>query len=139
MSLDDVDNDGNLEIVTSGITAAEDSFKNSEALHDRGQLKVWGFNGTSLSVEQSTEWVFDEGACAWNVGNGDIDKDGILEIITVGCTAFGTLCDPDMRIWSIADVGVPQNHVPIIVAIVILIAVAGLVVAVLVWRSKIIK
>jgi hypothetical protein len=112
ISLDDVDNDGKTEVVTSGITAAEDSFKNSEALHDRGQLKVWGFNGTALLLEQSVEWTFDEGACAWNVGNGDVDKDGVLEIITVGCTALGSLCDPDMRIWSIPNVPTTPNYLP---------------------------
>ncbi|TFH21647.1 VCBS repeat-containing protein, partial [Candidatus Bathyarchaeota archaeon] len=112
ISLNDVDNDGKTEVVTSGITAAEDSFKNSEALHDRGQLKVWGFNGTSLILEQGAEWTFDEGACAWNVGNGDVDKDGVLEIITVGCTARGSLCDPDMRIWSISNVNANPNYLP---------------------------
>ena len=110
LSLDDVDNDGKTEIVTSGVTAAEDSFKNSEAPHDRGQLKVWEFNGTDLILENSTEWTFDEGACAWNVGNGDVDKDGVLEIITVGCTALGSLCDPDMRIWSISNVSANTDY-----------------------------
>jgi hypothetical protein len=110
ISLDDVDNDGRTEVVTSGITAAEDSFQNREAIHDRGQLKVWGFNGTALILEQSSEWTFDEGACAWNVGIGDVDEDGVLEIITVGCTALGSLCDPDMRIWSIPNVSTTQNH-----------------------------
>ncbi len=116
ISLDDVDNDGKTEVVTSGITAAEDSFKNSEALHDRGQLKVWGFNGTALILEQSAEWTFDEGACAWNVGNGDVDKDGVLEIITVGCTAQNSLCDPDMRIWSIPNVPTTPNYMPYVLA-----------------------
>ena len=109
LSLDDVDNDGRVEVVSSGLTAAEDSFKNTEAPHDRGQLKVWGFDGTALFEKQSVEWTYDEGACAWNVGNGDIDKDGVLEIITVGCTALGSLCDPDMRIWSISNVDAITN------------------------------
>ena len=136
LSLNDVDNDGKPEIVTSGITAAENSFKNSEALHDRGQLRVWGFNGTAIVLEQSADWTFDEGACAWNVGNGDVDRDGVLEIITVGCTALGSLCDPDMRIWSISNVSVSPSNLPYVLA-------AGIVATVLVssaiaiaWRRK---
>jgi hypothetical protein len=126
ISLNDVDNDGRTEVVTSGITAAEDSFKNSEALHDRGQLRVWGFNGTTLSLKQGAEWTFDDGACAWNVGNGDVDKDGVLEIITVGCTARGSLCDPDMRIWSISNVNTNPNYLPYALAAgVLLVAMAS--------------
>jgi hypothetical protein len=136
ISLNDVDNDGKTEVVTSGITAAEDSFKNSEALHDRGQLKVWGFNGTTLSLEQGSEWTFDNGACAWNVGNGDVDRDGVLEIITVGCTALGSLCDPDMRIWSISNVSATPNYWQYSLVVgVLAIAVAFSALA-FVWRKK---
>jgi hypothetical protein len=136
LSLDDVDNDGKTEVVTSGITAAEDSFKNSEALHDRGQLKVWGFNGTALILKQSAEWTFDEGACAWNVGNGDVDEDGVLEIITVGCTALGSLCDPDMRIWSIPNVGTTPNYLPYAFAAAVLVIAATVSALVLARRKK---
>jgi hypothetical protein len=122
VSLDDVDNDGKIEVVTSGITAAEDSFKNSEATHDRGQLKVWEFTGTALILEHNAQWTFDEGACAWNVGNGDVDNDGVLEIITVGCTALGSLCDPDMRIWSIPNVAPTSDYLPYAIAVAVIAA-----------------
>ena len=136
LSLDDVDNDGKTEVVTSGITAAEDSFKNSEAPHDRGQLKVWGFNGTDLLLEHSAEWTFDEGACAWNVGNGDVDKDGVLEIITVGCTALGSLCDPDMRIWSISNVSTNPDYLPYALVAGVIIAVAVSTILIFALRKK---
>lgn len=136
VSLDDVDNDGKIEVVTSGITAAEDSFKNTEALHDRGQLKIWGFNGTALNLEQSAEWTFDDGACAWNVGNGGVDKDGVLEIITVGCTALGSLCDPDMRIWSIPNVDTNPNYWLYPIASALLVATTTVSVLVFAWRNK---
>jgi len=138
ISLTDADNDGKTEIVTSGIVAAEDSFKNSDALHDRGQLAVWEFNGSSLILEQSTEWTFDEGSCAWNVGNGDVDGDGVIEIITVGCTALGSLCDPDMRIWSLSNASSTSSYVPYaltasIIIISVIISTSALVFA---WRKK---
>ena len=136
ISLDDVDNDGKIEVVTSGITAAEDSFKNSEALHDRGQLKIWGFNGTALILKQSEEWTFDDGACAWNVGNGDVDEDGVLEIITVGCTALGSLCDPDMRIWSIPNVSTNPNYLSYALASGILVTTTAFSALIFAWRKK---
>ena len=36
------------------------------------------------------------------MATGDVDKDGVIEIVTVGCTSLNDMCDPDMRIWSIA-------------------------------------
>ena len=42
-----------------------------------------------------------EGVCAWNDGTGDVDNDSVVEIVTVGCMYVGTLCDPDLRIWSL--------------------------------------
>ncbi len=108
-ALNDVNGDGKIEIVQSGIVAAEDSFKNPEGVHDRGQLRVWAYNGTALSLIESKDWTFDEGSCAWNVGNGDVDNDGVVEMITVGCTALKGLCDPDMRIWSLPQKAVDYS------------------------------
>jgi hypothetical protein len=48
---------------------------------------------------------------AQNVATGDIDEDGVIEIVTVGCTYLGTMCDPDMRIWSIAQETAPSPYV----------------------------
>ena len=136
ISLNDVDNDGRTEIVTSGMTASENSFKNSEAPHDRGQLRVWGFNGTNLVLEQDTEWTFDEGTLAWNVGTGDVDQDGVLEIITVGCTALGGLCDPDMRIWSIPNVSATPTYLPYALGAIALTGAAASSAVALSWQKK---
>lgn len=136
LSLADVDNDGKIDVVTSGITAAQDSFKNSEALHDRGQLRVWAFNGTILTLKQSEEWTFDDGACAWNVGVGDVDKDGVPEIITVGCKALGSLCDPDMRIWSIPNVATHTDYLPYALGAVLVTTGASSLLAVFMLKRK---
>ena len=111
IALNDVNGDGRVEIVQCGIAAAEGSFKNPEGVHDRGQLRVWNYNGTGLALTENKDWTFDEGACAWNVGNGDLDSDGVVEMITVGCTALRDLCDPDMRIWSLPQkTSEPPNY-----------------------------
>jgi hypothetical protein len=104
IALDDVDGDGKLDIIHSGIVAAKGSFANTTANPDRGQLRISSWNGTTLTLKQNVDWVVNDGVCAWNVATGDVDKDGTTEIITVGCTAIGTLCDPNMRIWSIPTV-----------------------------------
>jgi hypothetical protein len=102
ISINDVDGDGRKEIVTSGVSAAYGSFYSN--LPEIAQLRVWSWDGTNLTLKQSQDWYIDEGATAWNVATGDVDKDGIIEIVTVGCTSLGNMCDPDMRIWSISSV-----------------------------------
>ena len=86
------------------------------------QLKVWGWDGKNLTLEQSQEWVVGEGVCAWNVASADFDNDGTMEIVTVGCMHIGNLCDPDMRIWSIAaPLSIELILVPVVSAAVIVV------------------
>jgi hypothetical protein len=102
ISLNDVDADGRMEIVTSGVTAAQGSFAENATDKELAQLRVWSWDGKTLKLEQSQDWTIGEGVCAWNVATGDVDKDGTVEIVTVGCMYVSNMCDPDMRIWSIA-------------------------------------
>ncbi len=120
ISLDDVDKDNEVEIVSSGLTAVYGSFNNAEVTPDHSQLRVWSWKDDSLILELSKDWTIGEGVVAWNLGTGDIDQDGTVEIITVGCMGESGLCDPDLRIWSIVA---PENSffdnlvLPIIVAL----------------------
>lgn len=102
ISLNDVDGDGNVDIVTSGLTSVYGSFKNVESTPDAAQLRVWSWNGNTLTLKQTKDWTIGEGVVAWNLATGDVDEDGTVEIVTVGCMAESNLCDPDLRIWSIA-------------------------------------
>ncbi|MCX8153335.1 MAG: FG-GAP-like repeat-containing protein [Candidatus Bathyarchaeota archaeon] len=99
ISLRDVDCD--LEIVTSGIVAAYGSFNTSQTRPNHAQLRVWRWDGKTLSLKQSQEWTIGDGVCAWNVGAADLDDDEKVEIVTVGCMGMNNLCDPDLRIWAI--------------------------------------
>lgn len=99
MSIEDVDGDGKQEIVTSGFVG--NAIVWPEPSHSLGQLRVWSWDGKTLALKNSQDWTIEDSACAWNVGTGDVDNDGVTEIITVGCIYIATLCDPDMRIWSI--------------------------------------
>ncbi|MEM2081017.1 MAG: VCBS repeat-containing protein [Candidatus Bathyarchaeia archaeon] len=103
VSLGDVDGDSQLEIVTSGIVAAYGSFNTNETRPNHAQLRVWRWDGKSLVLKQSQEWTIGDGVCAWNVGTADLDNDSVTEIVTVGCMGMNSLCDPDMRIWSLTS------------------------------------
>lgn len=102
LSIADVDGDMHLDIVTSGLTSVYGSFNNTECATNAAQIRVWSWNGETLTLKQSEDWTIGDGVVAWNVGAGDVDEDGTVEIVTVGCMGVSGLCDPDLRIWSIA-------------------------------------
>jgi hypothetical protein len=103
ISLDDVDGDGSVDIVTSGEAAFYGGFSDVEVPPEAAQLRVWSWDNEVLTLKQQEDWQIGEGVIAWNVGTGDVDDDGTVEIVTVGCMYVSTLCDPDLRIWSIAE------------------------------------
>jgi hypothetical protein len=101
ISIGDVDSDGSKEIVTSGLTCGYGSFAENAPNKSRAELKIWSWDGNALKLKLGNDWIVGEGVCAWNDGTGDVDNDGVVEIVTVGCMYVGTLCDPDLRIWSL--------------------------------------
>jgi hypothetical protein len=101
ISLNDVDGDGSVDIVTSGETAFYGGFSDVEVPPEAAQLRVWSWDSEVLTLKKQEDWQIGEGVIAWNVGTGDVDDDGTVEIVTVGCMYVSTLCDPDLRIWSI--------------------------------------
>jgi hypothetical protein len=132
VSLNDVDGDSRMEIVTSGGVGAEGSFANNATSPNQAQLRVWSWDGTELTLKQSKDWTINDGACAWNVGTGDVDGDGITEILTVGCIALSNLCDPDMRIWSISS----ASSFPTINVVLVGICVTAVLVGAFLWIKK---
>jgi hypothetical protein len=72
--------------------------------------------------------MIGEGVAAWNVGTGDVDNDGIVEIVTVGCMYTGNLCDPDLRIWSLSTASAPPASFPYLPVAVVGAAAAAIVV-----------
>ena len=109
ISLNDVDGDDKVDIVTSGVTAFYGGFSDVELPPEAAQLRVWNWDGNLLTLKQQKDWQIGEGVCAWNLGTGDVDSDGTVEIVTVGCMFESTLCDPDLRIWSIAKETTPLS------------------------------
>ena len=115
VSLEDVDDDGHLDIVTCGFTSVYGSFKNVEANPDASQLRVWSWDGKILTLKEESVWTIEDGVAAMNVGAGDLDNDGKHEIVSVGCMTLGTLCDPDMRIWSIEGEAGASQYYPLVI------------------------
>lgn len=126
ISISDVDRDGKKEIITSGYTAGYDSFAVGAENKTRSELKVWSWDETALILKQSEDWIVGEAASARNVGTGDLDNDGLVEIVTVGCVQpiDTTDCDPNLRIWSVPAME-PTFSPYLIVAIAVTVAVVG--------------
>jgi len=125
ISINDVDGDGKREIVTSGVTAGYGSFAQNAPNKERAELKVWSWDGNTLTLKQSKDWIVGEGVSAWSDGTGDIDNDGVVEIVTVGCMYTGNLCDPDLRIWSLPASSEPPTSFPYLpVAVIVTVATA---------------
>jgi len=110
VSINDVDGDGKMDIITSGTVATASSFANASTIPDRGQLRVWSWDEEILSLKQSEEWSIGEGVCAWNVVAKDLDANGVNEIVTVGCAGEFGLCDPNMRVWAVPQVSAPSGN-----------------------------
>lgn len=87
----DVDDDGENEIVTVG------NFQDGAVV--KGQLRIWRWDGTSLTLEKGTSWRKGEKVRVWAVFVADVDKDGDNEIVTGGHYYDGTYWRPQLRIW----------------------------------------
>lgn len=132
ISLDDVNGDNQLDIVTAGLAGAYGGFDDLDAPPEQAQLRVWNWNGKELILKNSENWTVGEGVVAWNVQTGDIDNDGTVEIVAVGCMYVSALCDPDLRIYSIPSDAFPTN---ILVASII-VTLAGVTILGLLWRKR---
>jgi len=90
----DVDGDNTIEIVTAG-----QAYTGTET---EAQLRIWSWNGTTLTLERSEEWSY--GDCTTtvflSVFAGDIDDDSTVEIIAVGYGGNATGQHPLITIWT---------------------------------------
>ncbi len=139
VSLCDVDGDGLKEIVTSGGTVGYGAFGQTDSSEkETAQLRVWSHNGNTLTLDESQDWIVGEGVMAWNVATADLENNGVNEIVTVGCMYVGTLCDPDMRIWSMqntVDTSEDNSLLLLVAAVAVIFVVAAIATFVLVKRQ----
>ena len=108
IALDDVNGDGNTEILTSGGAAVYGGFE-AGSEPEAAFITIHNWDGNNLALKNEESWTIGEGVFAWNVGTGDVDSDGITEIVTVGCMYINQLCDPDLRIWSLQTAAISST------------------------------
>lgn len=78
----DIDNDGIIEIVTVGY------FRNSTTSNYDGELDIWNWNGTQLTLEHAEHYYFDYTLSSetrfTSVALGDVDNDSSVEVVIAG-------------------------------------------------------
>jgi hypothetical protein len=124
ISLDDVDGDGYKEIVTSGFIGVYGGFSDVKDFPEKAQLRLWGWDGEDLILKTGKDWVIGEGVTGWNIGTGDVDGDGVVEIITVGYMYESSLCDPDLRVWSVLRESNPMPYAFFVAVAIIVLSIA---------------
>ncbi|TRO46886.1 hypothetical protein E2P47_05255 [Candidatus Bathyarchaeota archaeon] len=101
----DLDSDGVVEVVSGGY---DYGLTNSS-----GQLRVWQWDGEDLQLKANEEWrLVEDGygvtvtgdpmgnTLVENVKVGDVDGDGVAEVVTGGFAFDGEKVNAQLRIWS---------------------------------------
>jgi hypothetical protein len=92
ISADDVDNDGQIELVAGGF-ATHLNMKIA-------MLMIFSWNGTNLELEKRHQWYTINDTRVSSVATTDIDKDGVTEILTGGFYSDGLAAYGQLRVWS---------------------------------------
>ncbi len=112
LCVSDVDGNGIPEIVTAGY---DHDLQNST-----GQLRLWKWNGTSLTMEDNEEWQTSQGymlniaggvqgnTVVNALGVGDADGNGKPDVVTGGFTYDGKYCDAQVVVWKWNGVGLAE-------------------------------
>ncbi|MGQ9640875.1 MAG: FG-GAP repeat domain-containing protein [Candidatus Bathycorpusculaceae bacterium] len=94
VTTNDVDNDGELEIVIVG------DFYDTTLNHRCAMISICAWNGSGLAWETSSQWFTYSDTYATYVTVGDIDPDGIPEIVTSGYQRSGESVNAQIRVWT---------------------------------------
>ncbi|MGD6852368.1 MAG: FG-GAP repeat domain-containing protein [Candidatus Bathyarchaeia archaeon] len=136
IAISDVNGDGKQEISVGGGTSGYGSWAPNAPGKSRAELKVFGYDGNTITLLQSKDWIFGDAAMAWIVDTSDLNRDGTMDIVTIGCIENGTLCDPDLRVWNLPSTVGSLGYLPLVAAGAGAAAVVAVAAAVLLLRKR---
>lgn len=95
VSIDDVDSDGELEILVVG------DFYDRILDHECAMLRICTWDGSTLEWEASNQWYTYLDTYAYAIATGDLDSDGTPEIVTTGHQRNSEAINVQLSIWSL--------------------------------------
>jgi hypothetical protein len=87
----DVDGGGVPEVVTGGYY--------DDGVRDVAQLCAWDVAGVGVTLEEFKEWFWLDGTCVNSVVVGDVDGDGVTEVVTGGYYFDGSSYVAQLCVW----------------------------------------
>ena len=97
VSIEDVDLDGELEFLIVG------DFYDNYLGYECAMLRIGTWNGSALEWDASHQWYTYFDTYAFGIATGDLDSDGIPEIVTIGRQRNSETVNAQFRIWSWED------------------------------------
>jgi hypothetical protein len=99
VSIDDVDGDGDLEILITG------DYQDTNLDLRCAMLRIceWDNDDEEFVWRASTQWYTYSDTDSYDIATGDINSDGITEIVTVGTQTGGEATNAQIRVWTWKD------------------------------------
>jgi hypothetical protein len=91
VAVGDVDDGGVPEVVTGGYY--------DDGTRDVAQLSAWDVAGVGVTLEEFKEWSWGDDTCINSVVVGDVDGDGVTEVVTGGYFFDGTRYVAQLCVW----------------------------------------
>jgi hypothetical protein len=87
----DFDNDGTIEIATSGRAHSYPVY---------GSIRIWTWNGSNFELHHIEEWNSTHGARIDDATTLNVNQDETIELVTTGYANNGTYWHGQLRVWQ---------------------------------------
>jgi len=103
LSISDLEDDNQFEIVVGGRKYVRDTCY--------AQLKVFDYDGSSISLEETEEWILNGDTRIFYVTTADVDSDNLVEVITGGIAEDNLgKSNAEITIWSSPGGGIGESE-----------------------------